>query len=526
MAHKLYLLRRTTPNTNGHPYYNIKNFQNYVSALNTRAKCVAILDADNYRINAGICKAKLSDEKRYEVTYIIETDENFVLRRCYYVDKVTEQSGFMIYNLSLDFWGSYYLADNIEYLHITRCNRKIGVGVYDEIKIAGQEEIGTPEILHFGGSGSAHTITNLDEVMIVISLSYNVRQQTFTGDKTTTTQLFAVSLKALKDKYVAEELTGQRTIFEIAQDFLGGIFGVSGNIGTLDAEVNGAYIVLQDFISTYDGITPTIKTRSALLNKQIEFAGILPVMYGIAQDTYTLSSSNYDINYDFVAGIRYASGLKLARLTNNDLRFTIVCEARQDRLNIYVRQGQNQQDITQGFILDITTSTINTTTFRKIAGAIGEAGQAYKSISKAYEKGGISGAGISGLTTVASMVSGFSVDKNIRGDGDAYTAFNFISSHAFLPDLVVVHPICVTKYKSANDEKKHARYFGAQFDEIIEDINDLFTFDFLGEGDYDETYVIANEIRINNIPTDARNVIESAFNNGVELIDYETNTGN
>lgn len=519
MAKTLFLFTGLTPNIDGHPYFNIKVFDNYLNYLKAHYTYVEISD-DNYRINANIIKITTANLTNKLFTYAVETDGNG-WHRCFFVDAITEQSNMLYMELSIDYWGSYYLASNIDYLHVTRCNRRIGVGVYDEIKIAGQEETGSPDIVYYGNDSNHNFITNLYNVTLVISLSYNTIQAVFTDEHTTTTALFAITLQELFAKYQSEDATkiAGKTIFEIIEDFVGGIVGTAGNIGTLDAVINSAYLVLTDYISTSSNYIE-VKTKSILLNDTIE-TQVFKINYGIVSNAYTIDNTKYDIDYEYIAGAPLSNGLKLARLTNKQLRFSIVCEALQDRLNIYARQGENQTDITSNFVFDITSNTIYTTNLRKIADSITQAGNIYKGMTKAYEKSGASGAGITGLTSIASMVSGFNVTKDVKGNGDAYSTFGFISSKAYLPSIVVKYPIALTKYKSANNEQQHARYFGAQFDEVIEDINSIFEFEFLGSATYDETYIVANEIRILNLPSIARRAIEQAFASGVELLDYE-----
>lgn len=527
MAKTLTLFTGLTPNIDGHPYFNIKVFANYLAYLKTNYEYKEISD-DNYRINANIIKITTENLTNKLFTYAIETDGNG-WHRCYFIDMITKQSNMLYLQLSIDYWGSYYLASNVDYLHITRCNRRVGVGIYDEIKIAGQEET-NPEFLYFGGvaypsqpTGPKAYITNMYNVMLVFSLSYNTEQQVFGNDRVSTTQLFCISFNDLIATYSDAGVTG-KDVFVLINDLLGGVYGVDGIIGTLDAEINEAWILTQDLISFNGDDVPTIKSKSSLADDELEVQ-VLNVTNGIKQYRLTLHDEDYDINYDYIAGTRYANGLKLARLTNEELKFTFVCETKQNSLNVYVRQGENQFDITNNFVMEITTSTAKTTTFRKIAQSITQAGQAYKSISKAYEKGGASGAGIAGLTSIASMVSGFGVDKDIKGNGDAYITFDYSISRASLPTYNLVGtPFVITKYKSANNEIKKARYFGAQFDEIVEDINSIFEYDFLGAGDYDLTYIVANEIKIINLPTIARQAIEQAFTSGVELLDYEGTT--
>lgn len=536
MAKTLFLFNGVTPNIEGHEFFNIKNFANYLSYLQAHYSYETISD-DNYRINSNIVKISTENLTNKLFTYAIETDGNG-WHRCFYVDAITEQSSMLYLQLSIDYWGTYYLESNIEYLHVTRCNRNVGIGVYDDIKIAGTElQQNDFKQIYFGGvaypsqpTGPKNYITNLYQVCLCFSLSYVFRRTGVGSKEVFNTATYAISLQDLIDKYYNKygaSYFNNITLFELIDDFIGGINGVENAWwGSNDALVNKAWLIPTDLISTSGfNFSPVVVVKSKWSTDAIDNTlkiDVWSIGYGHNEETYTLHEEDYDLNYDLFIGTRYGQGLKLARLTSNELKFTYCCDVSQSDIAIYVKQGANQFDITKHFVVEIVKSTDEDTPLRSIAKFGSQVGNALINTTRAYTKFGAFGVGVTAVNTIASLINGFDVGKEVKGEGDIYTTYNFSISRASRPTYNLVGtPYCINMYKSSQNEKEHARFYGAQFDVTIDGISEILQNELLGESDYDLTYIVADDIRLNNLPSIARQEIENAFKNGVELLDYE-----
>lgn len=521
MAHKLYLFKNVTPNITGHEFYNIKVFENYLNALKNNSNYfVKEINADNYRINALVCKITKIDFDENILTYLIEYDEVTGFKRCYYVDKINMQSNMLVMNLSIDYWGSYYLSNLIDYLHITRCNRNIGTGFYDNINFAGirpltyEEEINAYEFItgeNLPNQNIPYYWNSLTKVSLVILLSYNQRQSVFTEDKVTVTELFEVDLSTLKNNL---QLGITANVFKEAVEFVSEIIGVTGNGGIVDAEVLQAYFVPRDFVNMNTTNIIEVQAKDYQGNtKKVNFIGL----------NYYRSIREFEIeidpNYDYILGTYRNNGLKLTRATKNII-VKYVCEATGKGLKIYVKEGENELAITNSFSFTINGSTTDTTGLRSVAHAISLVSSDIKQLMKSFSSGNMAGGIIGEVGNIAGRVQGFDVNTKLAGEGDALMTFNYLTNSYLQTSYGC--PYCINKFKSNNNEKLHARYFGANFDEIFEDLDSIFDYDLLGEGDYNLTYIVVNEIKINNLPTIARETIETAFKTGVELYDYET----
>lgn len=535
MARTLYLFSGLTPNIKQQPYYNIKVFSNYLNYLTTNFICEKVIADDNYRINGNILKVVLNGYvSNRPITYAVEVDtENAeTYHRCYFVDAITNQSNMLYLTLSVDLWGTYYNASRIDHALITRCNRNIGIGIYDEIQHVEtiENEDKDDHLLFFDGE----IIQDYDprkiykycgRFALVIVLNYNVRQGGITGEKISETRVMFSNL--MNFDYGQSSATG---ILEGALLFLNGLQGVLGTGGQLtDAEISHAYIVPLYFIQP-DGTGITLQSKfvdgnnhSVTSQKAFTFlCSFVP-----SDKDFEIKTADYDINYDYIAGCRRCAGLKLKRYTTNKLKFIYTCATRQDKLIVTVKQGEDEHDITQNFEVEITGASQNTTAIRQISNVLQTFGNALGASFAGLKRMGTGGAILGAVTSLTgALSSNEGVLNSLQGNGDVLGVLDYYHN-SYLgwnesDREYVLTPFAVNLYKSTRNEKLHARYNGASFNEYIENINTVFDFDLLGEGDYELTFIQVSEIKINGLPTYARTEIENAFIRGVELLDYES----
>ena len=136
MAKELEFFRTCTPNYgNGkHVYFSDPRKYKYYLEANYEHGNISL---DNYRLNSNVIKVSGTLENSSEITYFIEydiTDEKVIYWRCYRVLIYIEQSGMLIFSCEIDNWATYLYRASLSHIHVSRCNRNIGYGVYDPIK--------------------------------------------------------------------------------------------------------------------------------------------------------------------------------------------------------------------------------------------------------------------------------------------------------------------------------------------------------------------------------------------------------
>lgn len=492
-----------SPNTNGkHVYYTA--LSNYTAYLSTYL--LTSVTSDNYRINAGSIKiapnTDITEANYKTVTYVYNDLDNtfYTVKRC------ELQCGYIIYEVEVDFWGTYIAVATYDSLNVLRCNRRLGVGLYDQIRATNTiSTVNIPSPDYPTGYPLFYTLSN---VYIVFALTYNVEQTVFGA--TSATGLYGINVKTLYDLYVAGGGDANENAIDIAVAVVGGIYGVEatngyGHATTNDAKVTKAYIMDKTMISPYANNVVTITSKSMY--------GSWTAGHGIAVDfidadvkTKSISIDN-DPDYNFYLGTTN-KGLKLIRTTETTLTGVYKCITSNNELCITVQQGDNQTDITSEYEVTLTLNDGDVTNLSAIKTALSmtlKTGQA------------VASKGVAGIATLAPEVinlMGQHYYGSQIGNGDG--VINVRRAGIATLYLGAKYPYGYVKCKSVNDEQENAKKKGAFFDAYISSLDDVFTKSLLYGSDI-PTYIQANA-SITNIPLVASNDIKGKLAGGVYVI--------
>lgn len=507
----LTLYTNFTPNNNNNIYYYFSSALNYFSSLATYK--LKDIDLNNYRYNNNIIKVKkdilyLDNGNFDKVTYISikESDSEGTFYRFFFVRNAFIESGYIVYNCSIDLWASYIYRASLNDIIVKRCNKLITgeVGIYNEISAVNNN-------IEFEGQ----TIINndLDYLNIIIVLNYNLKQNLTSTDTVGRTQLFSFNLGTFKEKLATlgyEDLT-PRKVLEYAIATVGGIYGVVGNTGDLDAQVIGCYILPRIYMSTeaLNGIT----VKSTVIiegTTQSNFAINLYTVKAYKTTVTNRTPTNFTPNKKYYYGAKYSDSLELNNFTTG-VSVDITYITNIDNIQVLIHEGDNYKDVTSAFSVEITTNATTQTSLRKLASAFISTADITKSILKGSEKSGIVGGATAGVVGVGKDIARGILNTNINkpiGKGDALV--NFID------DGTLKTPLCFNIYTSKIDEGKLARLNGVKYNCNIDSINTIDSLEFVGTGTFDINYIEC-EVAVSNIPLDAKEYIESVFNKGVYL---------
>ena len=526
----LYLYRNIQPNTPANRFYLFSDPAQFMDLLDNSSRLVKSVTLDNYRINSNVIKVKidttLTETEADKLTYAVENRDGYF--RAYFINSVFIQSGYAILNCDIDLWASYIHKASVGYLNIERCNKVITgeKPIYDDIVAFNEDE-------HAGvvdsngavnGLATADYLTYYQEIRryyLVLVVNYNAKQNLTGSNYIATTCCMAVSLNDLRAKYIegidpedatpAEEALLDMSVIRMAQDFAGGVYGISASLGHNDANVVDAYIV-RDFAISQTGFYTNLKSISLLKN-----GTDLTLEHAILSNSdYSekLYVRNVDANKQFYFG-KVHGGLKLNRIYSNGyhevyIRFIVSAS----NVEVIAFQGNNQEDITSAFKLTITNNVSETTPLRAIANAITQTGRVNSAVTKGFKDSGVVGAGGALLSGIASMVGGYSIDSKIRGDGDALMTFGGYGNYVNIP-------FKATYFTSIDDESRKVGLYGATYSKVI--YGPLTTNldyiikqeNYLGSNLFG-TYVKA-QIIINNLPKNANEYIYNCFNKGIHI---------
>lgn len=500
----LKLYTGTTPNTDGvHVYFT--SFANYLTHLSSHL--LATISMDNYRVNALVIKVALGETltlANYKtVTYAVHDLDNV----CYYVKSAVVQSGYVIFDVDIDYWGTYIATASFDNINVLRCNRRIGTGLYDDIRATNTMtpvDIPTPAG-HYPTGYPA--FLDLDDVYIVFVLTYNVEQTPF--GSVSATEMLAFRLDNLYDTYAAQ--TGanpQANAVDIAVGVVGGIYAVDatnawGFAMSNDAKVTKAYLVHRELIEAYADSVVTVKSQS-MYGKFTSLS-----TYGVSKTTKSaIVSLSIDPDYNYYVGTTH-KGLKVIRTTDLTTNVTYRCVATATDVQVVVIQGDNQMDITSEFEVVLT---INAGDITNLAGIKAVLGTTLKSVG-ALASGNIGGA-VGGVAGEAVSMIGRHYHGSQSGNGDGILSYRKGGNATLY--LGAKYPFGYVKCKSINNEQENAKYKGAFFDAYVSTLSGVFTPALL-YGSAIPTYVQAN-VTISNLPERAQAIIKQSLARGVYMI--------
>ena len=532
----LYLYKNITPNTDD-KHYCFNNPSVFINALTSNL--VKSVSLDNYRINTNIIKIALDNTLTESIadmlTYAIDVHENngtITYFRCYHVDRINIQSGYVILYCSVDLWASYFHKATFNNFVVTRCNRNVGKGILDEIK----GTRGAPTRTYCATYGSldgpsiANQLMTRNLVYIVFALKYNIAQNI--AGAVDRVGLFAFNLQDLvqrlynaqSDNDINKPYYAMVNPVELAMDVVSGIYGIVGRnmwgSATLNAVVIGAWF--SDNIGAVEATNVTIKSKPNWNN--FTDITIIPYEVALVEKTKTLTIVN-DFNKQLYVGTMQ-NGLKLQRTTEATIDVTIKTIPSNDKLTIIAYQGDNQQDITDAFSVTLGTTDGDVTAEREALEVV-KTSIKFFGAGLAIAKGGSAGglAGVIALQGATSVVandlerSGH-IGNMISGGDGAIAYYRIATGNTGNPAGAIAFPITnpyvINGFDSVNDENANVRLYGAMFSELTT-LTHVFTCSLMGTGSNNDTFIRAN-CSVDNIPNEASEYIKSKLQSGIYLV--------
>ena len=547
----LHLYKNITPNTDDRHYYFTTPTQ-YKNAI--ASKLVKSVALDNYRINTNVIKVALDNTLTEAIadtlTYAIdERVENNAITyfRAYHVNRITIQSGYVILYCSVDNWASYLYKASISNLNVTRCNRNIGTGLLDTIQ--GTKGNGTRTYCATTGTSDGPSISNQliarNKVYIVFALKYNIEQNNAGSVskiglyafniQDLVTRLYNANKETISDSDSdAEKARKQAHNFnwsivnpiEVALDVVSGIYGIVGTnmwggSGTLNAVVIGAWF-MDSIIYTSSNLD--VKTKAHWEN----FYDVTLTPYEVArvETLKTLTITN-DFEKQLYVGTMQ-NGLKLQRTTEATISVCIKMIPSNDKLKVIAYQGDTQQDITDAFSTTIGITDGDVTAERQVLEVVQNSIK-FIGAGLTMAKGVASGNGLAlamGVQGFANTLAG-SLERsqhigNMVSGGDGALAYYRIFTGQDYDNPTnnlstpVTNPYVINAYESINNEKANVRLIGAKFSELTT-FASVFSASLMGTGSITDTYIQAT-CNVDNIPTDASDVIKAKLSSGIYLV--------
>lgn len=533
MARKLMLFHDVTINSGRDSHIVFNDFASFFAIMNNNFG-ERIIDYDNYRINTGTIKISLENltlNNLSKITYAIEYEVNYTAfnyYRCYFIKGYDLVSGYVVFYVEQDRWANNIAKANIFDLEVFRSNRLLGDGIFDEVKYT--KGAYNEDFYDYQQIEQGEKVLLTTRVCIAFLMQFNISQQVFGTKKTTRTLMFITD--SAHDVYLDEKANIQ-TAFEkesylqLLADAVGTITGVSGNLGSLDAQVLKAWVV--------DSQKIDISSTAYYLQASCKYGGhqttikawhLDPIQ---VSETYTLE--NITPNKVYYIG-SYLNGFKLLPYCNKgtngyELSFNLDYIVDDNEVKIIASQGERIKDITNMFELFLTTNDANETAIRYIArcfnASMGAVNSTFGGAKKGMEMGGPVMSGVMGTLSFAnsalSMVNAQPSFENAIGGGDGLRTF-YLS-----PSLdaqgqnemaeYVKSPYVLITYDSARDEEENANIYGVNYRKFINSLGDLLNDSNYAKINANYRDFLQCECEVSNVESEDANFIANELRRGI-----------
>ena len=537
MSRQLYLYSGITPNIENGAYLVFNDLQDFLNYL--QPNLFKTIPLNNYRINADTIKvAKTNDFDDLafnKISYVIDADidaNNVNYFKAFFVNSFVCQSEMLIFKITLDIWATYQNDVKLSNVIVSRCNTKLPfMGYYNEIKNTITNINFLERLLSMGGvdgSASDYGVKYMDEASAkIVFLAKVVTSRNTIGTSTSSiTQLFGIDLDDVRQAFGTDG-DGVDAI-ALAIDLVSHIYSLRDT--AYEVEIVRAWIVTEDMAFYYPNnqgfymkTKPFYKNHSEI---NIFCACVKP---SHIVETKSMAGTNYDINFKHFAGV-YGDGLEL---TNEVYAPTIELEyvVSESDVQITIMQGDKQRDITNAFEVSLSGQSQEENNLEKMARWARNISEML-GMAKSTATAGISTAkayGVGAVLPVAQYVLGVLQDVgDVRpsgtiAKGGGASTFAWSLSAQDIADNLINYPFYFTRFKSAFDEKKNAKHYGAQYVAMISAntiyilLNYIEAFSYLGEDANFNLTFVALDACVEGVPLDAITYFRSLLHDGLYL---------
>ena len=489
----LYIYKNITPNFENGTHYIYENFSDYLTKLGTPFLTIS---KNSYQINQNQAIITTTDNNAnfIDISYLIDYDGNYF--KCYYVNDINLQSGYLMLDLSIDYWGTYISKAKIDDIIVNRCNRNIttATGVFDTISYTKNNvatRIDAPLSMQI--DNNFKTKIAISDLWAVFILSYKEQGTAF--GSINSTKIYTFNIDTIYNKVTnngqspIDETTLNANPLYVAQEILTGIYGTRGkvqgsnNFINIDCEILNAYILTGDMLaSTSKGIFINVKSLYGEFNGE----HAIPVNE-VAFETF---ERNFEINmlynYNYYFGTRF-KGVKLNKMTNNNI-VTLSTTIYSNGVKVIVKQGENQVDITDDFEISLTTNSGDLSELASIRYILKTSSQII-GIRQSDEKN--LNRNVIDFTSNQLDLINNNYSMSQIGKGSAINLYfnGYINGYTPPSNLYyALYPLFTIACESTTDEQKIIELKGANYKVNLSNITDIFNYNFITNTQNQKTF--------------------------------------
>ena len=522
------LVKGFTPNRGNNTHYIFKNINAFIDEFGQSN--VIRLSPNDYRIEQGRIIVKAIDGFYDEITYMAllsydDQQELYLERdaRFFVVNSVTPLVGYYVYEVSLDLWATYGSKAVVDNLSIFQCNKNVSF-------ISDSGYFPLPDLTNTEGRvylDEDFTTLNLSDLVCVVELDHEIYWDIL-GNTSSATDLVGVNLQDLFTAWNNSALVSGLGAISCLCHIIGSIYKTT-SAGGIDfkAKPIRAWLLPAEKVdvSAYTLNSISSKASGGLTATDAVFNNIFYYLrpYIITKD-FSFDGKDY-IGRKCYAGVRF-NGLLINLQTRGTAKISYCFTTSSLGIEVTIKQGDSQQDITKGFELPITTNAQAGTSTENIAKTISLLPLAAKT---AVDLGT---GNVAGIATDVMGAGGFVASGLRHGTiSGQISNGNAVLTYSLRGIGIINSPYILTLYSSISSTHKEqfdAYLYGALYDGLIEPTNlggDLYdNFIPYENGAHfitkpsiklrDETF-FKGEVTLNGINEEAKAFISNEFARGV-----------
>lgn len=467
----------------------------------------------SWRFNRGqilISKEVFTQNKKDwgRVVYLCDTGEDGTPATFWHVTSKTEQSGYIVFNIVKDLWGTNYPYASLKELRISRCNRDVGNGYLDEIKeVDGNEHYKAIKLLD-----------PLSNYIVVMLISVVMSTTTMFGNNPLNqTLMFGIPLNEIYSKLNASPWDKLDPVDKV-RFLVGGLRSAKnseGGSGSTDIAVLRCWIVPRELVSLSSTSINQLNGTSFVNPTGYDFKNVALVNPTQGYMSFDMAdfignANEWYYNYKLAFG-PWGHEMALTRFTN-DTKVYVRSFVGSSDVKIELVQGSNVLDVSSSFELNLNVNNQLGTNAEQLQKVVSKLVAIVGAGAIGYAKGGVGGAVLAGATTAIASIEHPKATSPASTNGDGATSFFGGNANG------VLYPWVLKGYKSLADEMKNAYFNGANFDVRNNDLNGIQNEKHLGANSYEEhsTFIQCSSLEVSLVDRETSDFISQEFKRGIK----------
>lgn len=529
------------PNTKGNVYYVYDSPALYYSSVLIRHLITTKTDKD-FRINRGTIAVTASAETfpnyrkaTYAVLRIVRDSGAEPIMIFYHVDRVRFECGKAYFDVTLDDFANGMSGATMSNIRVSRVSRGNLDALFQVSRLTYDGPFMPYGIYEYNDSTSA---IGYGDILAIAKIDMVVSTDGFANNPITRSAYFCFDVRDIIGKYNSMNKTPCDWLTKV-QDMLGGIyegFTFSAESGQAQQmKCSAIYVVPSTYLPAIKGASLgessycdiNVSTKSGL-------TGYTGSIYG-----HSVIPSHYERSFDYSFGRDAMKAVPFFGTRGQWMQLprkykmgdvSIVCDASTGGLQIKAKQGSNEVDMTNAFVLPCSFSNDIDTENTQVQKGIINGLSIVQSVLKAGKKGDAVGAGLGVWKTTAELMNNNNAKSNST-DGNAFMTYcpkmgsTETQDEYFerIQNEAISNPFIIAYVTDMNDGDAYVRNYGVATDDAYSDktfLSTIASYEYLGDVNAtapSDTFVQCT-MAVQGVPEQERKAIEEAFKEGIRYI--------